>query len=471
MNEIDLSETQERRRFDWAVIALLLLLALATRGYGLGTANLDVDEYYTVYEAAERATGRTGPLLNALALASFRVFGVTEWTARLPSFVLGVITIPLFYATWRKVLGRPAAVAGALIVLVSGWHLWHSQYARYYAGVFLFGSLAYYFFYRAVAKDSIRHLVAGWVWLLIGTLFHPTSVLVAVAFAAYCAAVVGLPPAAGGRRPRVAKIYLWVVGVGALVALPFLWNVVSHWYLAPKQWGRSPAGLILQIVKYIQIPVAVSAAFGIVHLLRVDLRKGLFFACGVVVPAGCLVLVSLGAPARPDFLFQSVPLAYAAAGYLCGVYWSTARRGLVNAALTVVVLATMMPEFISHYSGRLGLHLRQVTGFLERSAQPGDRVLPFVSGIDHYSGGSLEMVPRVGSPFTQRADWSEVMDAAAGLPGRLWIVIPGARDPLAPGLETWLRDHAWLKWRRFEKRFDYTHHGYEVYLVVDESNE
>jgi len=44
-------------------------------------------------------------------------------------------------------------------------------------------------------------------------------------------------------------------------------------------------------------------------------------------------------------------------------------------------------------------------------------------------------------------------------------VLPARRKLPAHGLESWLRQNAQLKWRKFEKRYDYTHRGYEIFLA------
>lgn len=80
------------------------------------------DEYYT----------RAWPHTLMIAL-SFRLFGFSEWSARLPSLFFGTILIPLSYfigkhATERKVIGFLLAV----IVAFSPMMIYLSRYARMY---------------------------------------------------------------------------------------------------------------------------------------------------------------------------------------------------------------------------------------------------------------------------------------------------------------------------------------------------
>jgi dolichol-phosphate mannosyltransferase len=59
------------------------------------------------------------PLLYWLVMASYRVFGVSDWAARLVPGVGGVLTVLLTYLWGRRVAGHRAAFWGALILCLS----------------------------------------------------------------------------------------------------------------------------------------------------------------------------------------------------------------------------------------------------------------------------------------------------------------------------------------------------------------
>ena len=155
------------------------------------------------------------------------------------------------------------------------------------------------------------------------------------------------------------------------------------------------------------------------------------------------------------------------AGYASAVVAGALRgRSIAGTALALVLLASMVPEAASHYTGRRSLHIRDVVAFIDRSYQPGDRLLSFMTGFDHYSEGRYTMERRPGSAFENK-NWGEVLRPYLENDGRLWIILPARRNPLNRRLEVWLTENAQLKWRRYEERFDYTHRGYQVFLVPD----
>lgn len=133
-------------RIELFIILALLVLAAATRIYGLSEWALMADEYYTYFKAYDRINTIINPAYYFLTVVCFEAFGVSEWAARLPAFLFGTLSVPVFYVTWSRVIGRNAAIISAILIILSSWHLWYSQQARFYPGVFIFGSLAFYFF-------------------------------------------------------------------------------------------------------------------------------------------------------------------------------------------------------------------------------------------------------------------------------------------------------------------------------------
>ena len=282
----------EKRKCDRWLPVLLLVIALASRAYDLGTGPFQVDEYYTVYSAAERAQTLLNPASNALALVSFKLFGISEWSARLPAMILGTLSIPLFFLAWRQLLGRHAALIGALITLFSSWHLWHSQFSRYYAGVFFFGVLSYYLFHEALRRDDLRWLIAAGLSMTIGVLFHATSALVVVTCAVFALLVtVSEQLGRAGYSRRVARVFTVICSVGLAPALVVGWWIMVVWRTV-GQSAYGPAGVVLQIAKYVQFPISTAAAIGLILLLRRNRATGLFFLLAIGVPTTALVFGS-----------------------------------------------------------------------------------------------------------------------------------------------------------------------------------
>jgi len=75
----------------------------------------------------------TAPVNFWLTAASVRVFGANELGERFPSFLAGVLTLALFFVTFRSPLGDRAPILGTLFLSLSIWHVFWSQVGRHFA--------------------------------------------------------------------------------------------------------------------------------------------------------------------------------------------------------------------------------------------------------------------------------------------------------------------------------------------------
>ncbi len=453
---------------DFLVLTTLTVLALMTRGYGLGEWHLMGDEYYTFYYSAERYKSFINPAYYALVLGSFTLFGVSEWSARLPAMLLGVLCIPVFWITWRSVIGRNAALIGALFIVFSSWHLWHSQFSRFYTGVFLFGSLSYFLYYQAIRDDSLKYLVAALAAMVAGILFHATAVMVPASCGLFSLIALTIKGSEGiDYSKRVMTVHLSLCAVIGLLALPFLWQISENWYETGQKWGYGPAKLALQIVKYVQIPIAGSAFLGLILLLRKDLIKGIFFASGIGLPVLALLIVSPFVSVRPDYMLYTMPLVFVLSAYLCEeISDKRSSNWLASYSLVIIVVVSLLPEMASHYTGKKSLDIREVVAVVEEAHRPGDRIFSLVPGANfkHYATRSYPIEPKYeGYPYDNDIPWEEVLQPYKDDRHRLWIILPIRRQSLAKNLENWLICNAALVWRKSEKRYDYTVKGYQVW--------
>ena len=103
---------------------------------------------------------------------------------------------------------------------------------------------------------------------------------------------------------------------------------------------------MLQMTKRVQIPVALTALFGLIFLLQKNVLKGVFFAVGIGVPVLALLIGSaVVPPVRPLYMFYALPLIFALAAFLC----DQTRQALSNYrfashALTIIVVFSLLIE-------------------------------------------------------------------------------------------------------------------------------
>ena len=92
---------------------------------------------------------------------------------RLLPAIFGVLAIPTFYVVARRLVGTRAALFGALLLAVSGLHVYYSQFARYWSLVFLLSTVYPYALYLGLRERNPRALALGLLTAVVAIAAHP----------------------------------------------------------------------------------------------------------------------------------------------------------------------------------------------------------------------------------------------------------------------------------------------------------
>lgn len=449
------------------IICCLTLLALVSRGYGIWEWSIMGDEYFSVAFADERSKSFINPAYYVLVSTSIELFGLTAWSARLPSALLGVLSVPVFHVTCRHVTDRKTALVGSLFIIFSSWHLYFSQLSRFYSGVFLFGVLSYFLYYKALKKDSYVLLAGAFLSNVLGILFHATFIMVPAACAVYSASVLfWMKTKDQFLSDRVAKVHLLVCAIGILASLPFFLEIAVSWSSNGGALGVDPLRTLFDFTEAANIVLITGAVFGCLLMLRRDFPKAIFFAVGIGIPLLGLVVGSVLLPAvRAKYVFYTLPMIITLASFLCAeISLLLPRHRIARYVVAFLIIVSMVPDFISHYTGHMSLNVREPISYIERRYEPGDKIVVFSPAIkfnfkDHFPDEAWHVV---GS----KSVWRQAARQVNRSSHRAWILVDTYRSPrIREDFEAWLMDNAALVWRKGEKRFDYRVNGYEIWMV------
>src|SRR5215217_5835286 len=152
-----------------AALLVLVAMAVAVRLNGLDwrDGDLGTDEArLTLAAKGVLATGLpilpsgrlyTRGLVTAYATApSIALFGVHDWSARLPGIVAGVLLVPAVFLLANAVAGTVPALAAAFLVVVSAPLVAWSRQAWPPATFLLLFTLTAYVGYRGFGRDEPR---------------------------------------------------------------------------------------------------------------------------------------------------------------------------------------------------------------------------------------------------------------------------------------------------------------------------
>ncbi len=314
------------------LLALVFVFAVLLRTFRMDL-DLWLDEIATVRGYAARPLleifgsylSPGNHLLNSLLVRiSTSVFGVSEWSVRLPAVVFGIATIPAMYYAARLAMSRAASVGSALLLAVSYHHIFFSQNARGYSGYLFFILLGTALFGSVLRRESFLKWAA---YVLVMSLSFAALMTAAFAFAAHV--IVGAIALLLRRRrglpvrPLVERLtlafgaigllafHIYAISIPDVIAIyPTVFNVQGSGYVffsreffAEIARGVS-AGFAFGVAA---IPLLAVGAAGFVILLRRSWVLGMGLLLSVAVTVFYLLL--RGQSVAPRLLLPALPLA------------------------------------------------------------------------------------------------------------------------------------------------------------------
>ena len=445
-------------RQPWLPYGLLLLVTIFTAGlrfFKLGEWSFWIDEIYTInhanshFSTPELILGHIPPSRNWVPLSVIftaqimNIFGVSEWSARFTSAVVGVLTIPVLYFPLRKIFNQWVALVAVLLLGFSTWHIFWSQNARFYTSLLLFYSLALFVFYFALERDRPLYFILFYILFYMALSERMIAVFLIPVIVVYLLCLWLMPfekPAGFKLRnililsaPVIAFLLFEIVLFAATGDFMFASDVEL---LAPPI--DTPARLLIVLAFNIGIPLVCLALFSGVYLFLKRDRAGLFFLVGAVLPPLLIALVNpfFFTVERYAFMTLLFWTALAASG-IVALFTLAGKPGVVlSLGMLFVLLADAAGDNLLYYQINHGnrLNWREAVGYVLERMQEGDIVVTSRGPLASYYLG------RDALDFSKMrpADFEEI-DAP------IWFLMeyPGSWHGYPESLD-WIEDHARL---------------------------
>jgi uncharacterized membrane protein len=143
----------------------LLLLSLFLRLYRLDGQSIWLDEAYSVQSAKLNLFqiyflhDNTPPLYHAILHWWIQLFGISEFSLRLPSAILGVFSVFIMYKIGSLLFDVEAGRLSSFLLTISLFHIRYSQEARAYSLSALLTLVSMYYFIKVLKKMSNQNLI------------------------------------------------------------------------------------------------------------------------------------------------------------------------------------------------------------------------------------------------------------------------------------------------------------------------
>ncbi len=161
-----------------AIFAGIFLLAIFTRFYDLETRVMSHDESLHTYfswllyrgQGYEHTPMMHGPYQFHIIALSYFLFGVSDFTARIPAVLFSLATVWMVWY-WRRYLGKWGMIVAAFLMVLSPYMLYYGRYVRNESFVGFSGILLLYSMLRYIESGAKKYLFL----VTAATLLHFTS--------------------------------------------------------------------------------------------------------------------------------------------------------------------------------------------------------------------------------------------------------------------------------------------------------
>lgn len=442
-----------RRKGYVLCVVLILGLALSLRYFKLGEWSLWDDEETTIYFALrpERPFPSFFPIFFLALHGFFRLAGASVEAGRIFSAAIGIGSIVLTYACFRKLFSGPVLLVAALLLTINLGHLFWSQSIRYYTLVLIFQLLSMYWFLDGFERGRSRALLLSNLAFVCALLTHFSAVLLAPVYVGYLALVLCRRESGGGYDRKHYLLFglplLMILGVFAGRFLQAQ-RMLSGWgtYAA----AQDPVHILVTVVAYFGVPVICLGFAAPFVALQVPKRVMLFLLTASGLPMLELAVIArlnLTSVAWYYAFFSLLTFIALAAVCLVSLYQRHRLTSALLGSATVLYYACFL---VAYYTTMHGDRPRwqEATAFLRQeagvtAAKDAPEVFATVPGVvAHYLG--VDPAQTMGHPrvqgLTEHPPAHEVV-------GERWYVVE-ARC-LSSEYISWFGDRCTL-----ERRFD-----------------
>lgn len=441
----------------YALLILIVVLAAVLRFYRLGEWSFWIDEIYTINHATSHFSTpelilenippkrNWVPISVILTAQVLNVLGVSEWSARLVSALIGVLTIPILYIPLRKTFGNQVILIALLLLSISTWHIFWSQNARFYTLLMLLSTLALFAFYYAVEHNLPVFLLLFYVLLYLASSERNTAFFVVPVVFGYIFSLWVLPveKPKGFNRKNILLLLspiilfaLLEVGRSALLGSSITSYFLNTFF---GQTNTTPFRLTLSIIYKIGIPVVMLGLFGGIYTLTTKQRAGLFVFISATLPILVLIFLSMFMFAVDRYIFITLfPWFILCAMAIKELFFYAKRFAvLLPFGVLMIFLFSSISDVYLYYQFQNGNrpNWKDAYGYIERNIKDGDIVYTTRYELGEY------YLPDANNRKINSFDPTSL---AENEDVSYWFIIDENTGWLEPGVYSWIQNFSSL---------------------------
>ena len=443
------ADLSNRSWFTYGLLFLIILFGAVLRFYKLGEWSFWIDEIYTVNHAVlhfrnwELILEHLPPYRNwvpvsvVLTAQALNMWGVSEWSARLASVMIGVISIPILFFPTRRMFGDWVALLAVLLLAVSPWHLFWSQNARFYTSLMLFYTLALFAFYFGIERNRPGYLLLFHLLVYLACSERLFALFILPVVISYLLSLrfLSIEKPIGLNTKMILLLFSPFIVYGVFEILRWAWlgssivRDLMHVFLG--QVNTTPLRLSLSIIYRIGISVLLLGFSGGLYTLIKKQRASLLIFIGAILPILLLVLVSSFMFTVDRYIFVTL-FFWFVLGALAIKELFAQTEGFVRivpSGVLLVLLMTSLSEVFLYYQYQHGNRpdWKGASLTVRQKMKAEDVIVATRPELGmFYLRQNVTYINGVSSDTLENSS------------GRIWFVIDEATSPVNPDTKEWI---------------------------------
>ncbi len=151
--------------YEILLFAIIIVLAIFTRFYSLGSRVMSHDESLHTYfswllsrgQGYQHSPMMHGPFQFHIVALSYLLFGVSDFTSRVPTALFSIAIVWMMWY-WRRYLGKVGALLAGFLLVISPYMLYYGRYVRNESFAAFSGVLMLYVMLRHLETGHQKYL-------------------------------------------------------------------------------------------------------------------------------------------------------------------------------------------------------------------------------------------------------------------------------------------------------------------------
>ena len=159
---------------------------------------------------------------SLLVRVSIKVLGESEFAARLPALIMGLLGVVMVFQFGKRFLGAPSGIIASVLLAISAFHIDHSSEARGYSSLALFAVLSSFYFLKGLKTNELKSWMLYVVFTVLG--FYSHVFMIAVSISQFCSALLFMVGEKGsswraGINPKAFRHFLISLFLAGIITL------------------------------------------------------------------------------------------------------------------------------------------------------------------------------------------------------------------------------------------------------------